>query len=120
MKIFVAHSSNFDFNNKLYIPIRNSELNNLHTFLFPQENNKQEIITKDIIKSCDLVIVEISYPSTGAGIEMGWANAFNVPIICIYEKGNKFSSAINYVADEIIEYSHPQDFLSRLSVILSK
>lgn len=30
MKIFVAHSSNFDFKNELYLPLRNSDLNNKH------------------------------------------------------------------------------------------
>lgn len=120
MKIFVAHSSSLDFNNKLYIPIRNSELNHTHTFLFPQEHNKQEVITKDIIKSCDLMIAEVSHPSTGAGIEMGWANAFDVPIVCIYEKGSNFSPAIKYVSREIIEYSSPEDLISKLSVLLSK
>lgn len=71
MKIFVAHSSMFDFINKLYIPLWGSRLNTLHDIFLPQENGHEEV-TKELIKSCDLVIAEVSMPSTGAGIELGW------------------------------------------------
>lgn len=41
-------------------------------------------MTKDIIKTCDLMIAEVSLPATGLGIELGWAKAFKVPILCMY------------------------------------
>lgn len=117
MKIFVPHSKAFDFVNKLYIPLRTSHLNGEHEFFLPSENGKMEI-TRDLIKSCDLVIAEVSMPSTGEGIEIGWADMFNVPIICIYEKGSKISRSLQYVAKEFIEYESPEDMLKRIESYL--
>jgi len=113
MKIFVTHSSNFDFRNELYKPLRDSLLNKKHQILLPQEKEK-EVITKDIIKNCDLLLAEVSYPSTGQGIELGWANIFNVPIICIFKEGNKYSSSLDLIADKFISYKDTEDMINQL------
>jgi len=42
MKIFVAHSSNFDFKNELYLPLRNSSLNNKHIFFYLRKTVKKK------------------------------------------------------------------------------
>lgn len=114
MKIFVAHSSNFDFKNELYIPLRSSNLNNLHEIRLPQEKGYEEI-TKDIIKNSDVVVAEVSYPSTGQGIELGWANIFEVPIICIHKEGSKISSSLSKITDKFIVYKDKEDMISKLT-----
>ena len=37
--------------------------------------------SKEVIRTSDLVIADISYPSTGVGIELGWADCFNIRVI---------------------------------------
>lgn len=118
MRIYLAHSSAFNFREKLYEPIRGSELDKEHTFFLPQETGKEEV-TRDLIKSCGLVIAEVSLPSTGEGIELGWADMYDVSIICIYEKGAHYSSSLNYVTQNFFEYESPEDMLSTLSAFLS-
>ncbi len=117
MKIFVPHSSNFDFMNELYLPLRNSLLNGLHEFILPQEN-KHEVITRELIKDCDIVLAEVSYPSTGQGIELGWASMLNVPIACIYKEGLKYSPALRYITDIFIDYKSPNDMIEKITEIL--
>jgi len=119
MKIFVAHSSNFDFKNELYKPLRESALNIKHEILLPQEKGR-ETITKDIIKSIDVFIAETSYPSTGQGIELGWADIFNIPIICIFKEGTKISQSLRYVTDNLIVYKHTEDMIDKLDRALKK
>ena len=119
MKIFVAHSSNFDFKNELYKPLRESVLNIKHEILLPQEKGK-ETITKDIIKSLDVFIAETSYPSTGQGIELGWADIFNIPIICIFKEESKISQSLHYVTDNFITYKDTEDMVDRLGMVLKK
>jgi len=114
MKIFVPHSSNFDFRNQLYIPLRNSVLNELHTIILPQEKGKEQI-TKDVIKDCNLIIAEVSYPSTGQGIELGWATMFNIPIICVYKMGCKYSSSLTFITNRFIPYKDSKDLVSKLT-----
>lgn len=117
MKIFVPHSTAFDFTNKLYIPLRNSHLNDEHEFFLPNEDGHLEV-TKELIKGCDFVIAEVSMPSTGEGIELGWASMLNIPILCIYEQGSKISSSLEYVTQEFVEYNNPSDMLKKISVYL--
>lgn len=117
MKIFVPHSSNFDFRSELYLPLRNSTLNELHEFILPQEN-KREVITRELIKECDIVLAEVSYPSTGQGIELGWTSMLNVPIVCIYKEGLRYSPALRYITDTFIDYKSPKDMIEKITEIL--
>lgn len=117
MKIFVTHSSSFDFKNELYIPLRNSELNNKHVIFLPHEKGRK-IITKDKIKNADIIIAEVSFASTGQGIELGWADIFNIPIICIYKEGSKYSSSLNKLTDKFIVYKNSKELIKKLTLFL--
>lgn len=120
MKIYVAHSRNFDFKNGLYKPIQESSLFKEHSFVFPHDKSSEPFSSKDFFqKDCDMVIAEVSYPSTGLGIELGWANAFNLPIICIYKKGSEVSNSVKAVTQNITEYSNEIDMLENISKSIS-
>src|SRR3989339_720295 len=84
------------------------------------EGYAAEKFSKDIIKECVAVIAECSLPSTGQGIELGWASVYNIPIICIHEKGSKISSALHYVSDTFIEYSDKVEMIEKLQEYLDK
>lgn len=120
MKIYIGHSSEFNHQDELYNPIRDSILNSLHEIILPHEIYKEakDFITKDIIKSCDLMIAEVSLPSTGLGIELGWANSFGRPIICIYRKGSKISSSLKVVCNDFIEYINKNDMIEKIEKLL--
>jgi len=36
------------------------------------------------LKSCDLVVAEVTTPSLGVGYELGWATALAKPVLCLY------------------------------------
>ena len=114
MKLYFCHSRDFDYLNELYQPIKNSSLSKQHEIAFPHEKANPTINTQNLIKNVDRVIAEVSFPSTGMGIELGWAHAFEVPIICIYQKGKVLSSSLRFVTDEFIEYTDSQDLINQL------
>jgi nucleoside 2-deoxyribosyltransferase len=120
MKIYVVHSSSFDFKNELYKPIRESKLNTVHEIYLPHEESVKPFSSEEFIKSCDLIIAEVSYPSTGQGIELGWADFVGVPIICIYKSGMKYSGALKTVSDEFIEYTDKKDMIDKLGEYLGE
>jgi len=119
MKIFVAHASSFDFKNKLYAPIRESVLNTEHEFFLPQETGDEEV-TLETIKNSDALVCEVSIPSTGAGIEMGWAHASHIPILCIYEKGSQPQVSAEYVATEYVEYADSADMIGKIQRFIQR
>lgn len=120
MKIYVTHSSNFDFKNELYLPLRNSDLNKDNEIILPHEDSIEQFSSEKMMSSFDLVIAEVSYPSTGQGIELGWATSNNVPVVCIYKKGIEYSGAIKTVSDTILEYQDPNDMIQVLEAEISK
>ncbi|HEY4509501.1 MAG TPA: hypothetical protein VJC15_00755 [Candidatus Paceibacterota bacterium] len=119
MKIFISHSSNYDFQDELYRPLREPDLNSKHEIILPHEDG-QDVITKDIIQDCDLVVAEVSHPSTGQGIELGWADMFNIPIVCIHKEGIEPSRSLRKITDNFIAYKDSNDMISKLSEYISK
>lgn len=117
MNIYISHSSKYDYINKLYIPIKNSSLINNNNFFFPHDNNV--INTKAIISDYDLLIAEVSLPSIGQGIELGWADYANTPILCIYEKGMKISSSLQFITNDFIEYENTEDMINKIKNFIS-
>ena len=99
MKIYISHSTNFDFKKDLYQPLKDSNLSK--NFIFPHEKSLKQNPLKKLFstKKCDLIIAEISLPSTGQGIELGWANMYKIPIICFHKKGSKYS-----IVGEVVKF----------------
>ncbi len=112
MKIYIAHSSAFDFQKELYQPIQNSALAKEDEFIFPHRDSGEPFNSKELFQNgCDLIIAEVSYPATGLGIELGWADLLNVPIVCIYKKGSKASGSLKVVTETFLEYSDTEDLI---------
>ncbi len=116
MKIYVAHSRNFNFQNELYDPIKNSSLIANHTFIFPHEEKNESFNSKELFQNgCDLVIAEVSYPATGLGIELGWADIMEIPIVCIYKKDSKVSGSLRVITNTLLEYSDSSDLIAKIT-----
>lgn len=114
MKIYCAHATSFDYKQEFYEPIKNSELWNKNNFILPHDSSALPIHSKEIIQTCDLFIAEVSYPSTGLGIELGWANIFNRKILCVAKENAKVSSAINFICADILLYSDHASLIEKL------
>ena len=113
MKIYLAHAGSFDYRAELYEPLKQSLAGNYDIF-FPHDKENSSIKTKEIIAGCDLVIAETSYPSTGQGIELGWADASGVPILCFYRSGATISSSLRFICDSFLEYTSMDDMQRKL------
>jgi hypothetical protein len=104
MKIFVSHSTKNNYEEELYIPLQNSELNDVHEFVFPLEAG-QSIDIKDTIRDCDLVLAEVSDPTFEQGLELGWANEAYVTILCFYKNGVQPSPALQHISESVQPYT---------------
>lgn len=118
-KIYFAHSSGFDFKKDLYLPIRCSKLNSQYNFIFPHEHGLGAYSSKEFFKTCDFVFAEVSFASTGTGIELGWANYQNVPIIGFYKVGNKVASSTTLITNKLIEYKDKYDLVDKMQTFLN-
>ena len=115
-KIYVIHSTAFDYVKNLYTPLKNiSEFE----FIFPHEEGNDSKNSTELIRSCDIVLAEVSYPSTGSGIEIGRAECLNIPIVAIYKNGSNASSAIKFVTNNFLEYDDLGKDLDKIKSIIS-
>ena len=61
------------------------------------------------------MIAEVSIPSHGVGIEIGWADSFGIPIIFIFKKNSDVSSSLNIISKKFIEYNKVDNILDELN-----
>ncbi len=114
MKILVAHASNFDYKTELYQPLKHSALLQQHTVIYPHDDENVEIETNSHIPDTDLMLAEVSYPSTGAGIEIGLVQAAGIPTLFVYRAGTKPSGSLRFIKGKRIEYSDSADLVAKV------
>ena len=117
-KVYVSHSRDFYFRKELYKPLR--EIKG-YELILPHEHSDELFSSKDFFRDgCDVLVVEASYKSTGMGIELGWADAFDVPIIILYKKGCKLASSVRAMSDRVIEYDSLEEMVGKLEEELER
>ena len=114
MKIYLSHSSNFDFQNELYAPLIRL-FSAEHDVYLPHSPENAGKNTKDIIADSDVVLAEASYPSTGQGIELGWAEAAGIPILCFHKTDSKPSGALTHITQILVTYNTEDDMITQLT-----
>lgn len=119
MKIYVGHSSSMNYREDLYKPLKQSKLNEEHELVFPHEETEEKFNSKQLLEEeCDLFIAEVSNPSTGLGIELGWANLLDIKTICIHKQGKRPSSSISEVTEIIEPYEGKDQLISTIQNLI--
>lgn len=87
--------------------------------VFPHEGEEEVHLTKKAIEEADLIVVEVSIPSTGSGIELGWASAAGKPIIAFHQGGTEVSPAVKYATHQIHIYITEEDIIEKLASLVA-
>jgi len=119
MRIYFSHSRNCEYENDFYTPIRSHFKDSDHELILPHENGKDDD-TRAILLTCDLLVAEVSHPATGVGIELGRAEASEIPIACIHKAGADPSSSLYRLSDDIWKYDSPEMMLSIFDDLIKK
>lgn len=120
MKIYIAHSRGFDYQNDLYAPLRACADLPQAEIILPHESETHVNNTRDFYRELDLMIAEVSFPATGLGIELGWAADDRVPIHCVYRAGCEPSGSLYAVTDKFDEYSTSEELMVIITNIINK
>lgn len=95
----------------------------IDAFVFKIGGTPENIFARDHdqIKSCNLIIAEVSEPSHGVGIEIGMSFCLGIKRILLLEKGKKVTKLVQGMPDtEIIEYENTEDLKEKLDSALKK
>lgn len=113
MNVYFSHHRHFD-HATFYPLLKKIEGVN---FIFPEETNHTK--SKEIIRTSDAFIADVSEHSTGSGIEIGWADSFDIPIMLIFSKGSQISSSLK-LFDNRMEYDSPETAAIKVKRFLDK
>ncbi len=118
MKIYIAHSRDFDYEQLLYAPIRSQAKLPQDDIILPHEPGYDNHHTREFYAQLNLIIAEVSYSATGLGIELGWAFDSHVSIICLYRQGTKPSESLRAVTDQFYEYATPEQMVDLITKVI--
>jgi hypothetical protein len=115
LKVYFSHSRDPKFDYLSMYDFLDTSFPNIKWF-FPHLISQGSNPVKEMFKAkeFDLVLAEVSFPSHGQGIELGYADMLSIPIFCINLKGQRISGSINSVTENIFEYSDFEDLKSSL------
>lgn len=111
MKIYIAHSREFDYETELYQPIRQATNLLQSEIILPHELGYDNHQDRGFYRTLDLIIAEVSHPATGLGIELGWAYDDKTPTICIYKTGAKVSGSLRAITGQFYEYDNDNELI---------
>ena len=111
MRIYVGHSAGFDYRKELYEPIKASGLFQQHEIILPHESDADTQNPRNFYSTLDLFVAEVSYPSTGLGIELAWAQDAGRKILCFHRADKKPSRSIGSVCSDIKIYKDLEEMI---------
>lgn len=120
MKIYISHSSAYDYNLDLYQPLKEASFFSDYEFILPHQESATPLPVKELFnsKKINFVIAEISLPSTGQGIELAWANENNIQVVCFFKENSKYSSSLKFISNKFIEYKNQEDLINKIEAVL--
>ncbi len=95
----------------------------IEAFVFQIGGEPEEIFKRDYeqLKTCDILIAEVSERSHGVGIEIGLSYGLGLKRILLISKGNHITKLAQGMKDTtIIEYDDVLDMQNKLSTHLDK
>ncbi|MBI2542942.1 MAG: nucleoside 2-deoxyribosyltransferase [Candidatus Aenigmarchaeota archaeon] len=76
----------------------------------------------DVVHNAKLIIAEVTNPSIGTGIEIGWGLKLNKPVICLARKSADVTSMVmgpvHLGQIDFIRYENEEDALAQLKNLL--
>ena len=127
MKLFITHTFKGDQNRseieQLCSVVRSAGWED-YCFVRDAENYSKDVFSnpkelmlaaKEAIKSCDALLMDITDPSLGKGIEAGIAFDLAKKIIVIKKKSAEVRRTAYGIADLVVEYQKIEDIISPLN-----
>lgn len=120
MKIYLSHSSSFDYQQELYLPLQTGLFLEKYKLIYPHQESAAPYPTQALFKSseCAAVLAEVSHPSTGQGIELAWAQALCIPIFCFHREGSSPSGALNALDLKSTSYQQIEGIIEKIKIFV--
>ena len=90
-----------------------------------EKNSNEFIYERDIdwLKSCDVMVADVTVPSLGVGYEIAYAESINIPILCLFNKSHKKPLSAMIIGNQKLEcsyYTNLNEAISAIDQFISK
>lgn len=120
LNIYFMHSNKFDYENLIYKKVLSSSVCLMQNVILPYSDNNKTKYAKDLIKSADLVIVDLYKPSFGLSLELRWLSKIKDKKVLFLSQDNMIPKKYKKIVTDLTKYDENNTYIKLIEDFINK
>ena len=120
LNIYFMHSNKFDYENLIYKKVLSSSVCLMQNVILPYSDNNKTKYAKDLIKSADLVIVDLYKPSFGLSLELRWLSKIKDKKVLFLSQDNIIPKKYQKIVTNFTKYDENNTYIKLIEDFINK
>ena len=120
LNIYFMHSNKFDYENLIYKKVLSSSVCLMQNVILPYSDNNKTKYAKDLIKSADLVIVDLYKPSFGLSLELRWLSKIKYKKVLFLSQDNIIPKKYQKIVTDFTKYDENNTYIKLIEDFINK
>lgn len=120
LNIYFMHSNKFDYENLIYKKVLSSSVCLMQNVILPYSDNNKTKYAKDLIKSADLVIVDLYKPSFGLSLELKWLSKIKDKKVLFLSQDNIIPKKYQKIVTDFTKYDENNTYIKLIEDFINK
>lgn len=120
LNIYFMHSNKFDYENLIYKKVLSSSVCLMQNVILPYSDNNKTKYAKDLIKSADLVIVDLYKPSFGLSLELRWLSKIKDKKVLFLSQDNIIPKKYQKIVTDFTKYDENNTYIKLIEDFINK
>ena len=120
LNIYFMHSNKFDYENLIYKKVLSSSVCLMQNVILPYSDNNKTKYAKDLIKSADLVIVDLYKPSFGLSLELRWLSKIKDKKVLFLSQDNIIPKKYQKIVTDFTKYDENNTYIKLIEEFINK
>lgn len=120
LNIYFMHSNKFDYENLIYKKVLSSSVCLMQNVILPYSDNNKTKYAKDLIKSADLVIVDLYKPSFGLFLELRWLSKIKDKKVLFLSQDNIIPKKYQKIVTDFTKYDENNTYIKLIEDFINK
>ena len=120
LNIYFMHSNKFDYENLIYKKVLSSSVCLMQNVILPYSDNNKTKYAKDLIKSADLVIVDLYKPSFVLSLELRWLSKIKDKKVLFLSQDNIIPKKYQKIVTDFTKYDENNTYIKLIEDFINK
>lgn len=120
LNIYFMHSNKFDYENLIYKKVLSSSVCLMQNVILPYSDNNKTKYAKDLIKSADLVIVDLYKSSFGLSLELRWLSKIKDKKVLFLSQDNIIPKKYQKIVTDFTKYDENNTYIKLIEDFINK